>query len=273
MKVLQRIFDFYLDASVHVALAILVLTEVTFRTFNSSSDQHFLFFIFFASISCYNFIKFGVEAEKYLIVATRYHKNIQGFSLCCLCVSCYQLYFLPVQVWVGVLVLLLLTGLYALPVLPKSKNLRSWGGLKIFIVALVWAVATVILPLIAVKTTMNWDVYIETIQRFLFVLILLVPFEIRDLQYDSPDLKTIPQRYGVTNTKIMGGLATLVFFFVTFLKDDISSAELISKGIMFLCLGILMFVTKRDQSKYFSSFWVEGIPVLWWSVLWFASSF
>ncbi len=41
-------------------------------------------------------------------------------------------------------------------------------------------------------------------QRVLLVLAFLIPFEIRDLAYDKPELKTIPQRIGVTQTKIFG---------------------------------------------------------------------
>ncbi len=263
MKVAQRLFNFYLDASVHVALAIAALSWVTYSIFQITVNKHFIYFLFFGSISCYNFIKYGVEAEKYILVAVQYHKNIQFFSFGCLLIATYHAYFLNVQVWFGIGALLLLTGLYALPVLPKAKNLRSWGGLKIFIVALVWAGATVALPIYSVEQNLTWDVYIEMTQRFVFVLVLLVPFEIRDLNYDAPELRTLPQQFGVGKTKTMGALATLLFFFLTYLKDEISLSELITKGILFLCLGSLMFVTKRNQAKYFSSFWVESIPILW----------
>ena len=160
--------------------------------------------------------------------------------------------------------LLFFTGLYALPVLPQAKNLRSLSGLKIFVVALVWSGATVILPVLAAKHTISWDVCIESFQRFVFVLVLLAPFEIRDLMYDKPELKTLPQRFGVAQTKIFGALGAVVFFFLTFLKDDISISEVVVKGVLFLVLGSLMFITKRNQSKYFASFWVEGIPFFWW---------
>ena len=100
------------------------------------------------------------------------------------------------------------------------------------------------------------------------VLVLLIPFEIRDLAYDKPELKTIPQRIGVTKTKVFGSFLVLFFFFLTFLKDEITELELIAKGIFFLILGGLMFVTKRNQSKYFASFWVEVIPIFWWFVIW-----
>ena len=266
MKWLKSIFDFYLDASIHVAFAIYALLQISFLTLNIPYDFHLSFFIFFGSISCYNFIKYGVEAEKYILVGNQYHKGIQLLSFIALGIALYHGHFLSVRVWVGIGGLVFLTGLYALPVLPKAKNLRSWGGLKIFVVGLVWSGATVLLPVLSSQLEFTWDIGIQTFQRIMLILVLLIPFEIRDLAYDNAALRTLPQRYGVTNTKIIGGFATLVFFFSTFLIDDLGSQTLILNGLLFLILGSMIFITKRNQAKYYASFWVEAIPILWWSL-------
>ena len=263
MKLAQRVFDFYLDASIHVAFAVFALVNVTGLTLNIPVDAHLSWFLFFGTVTCYNFVKYGVELEKYILVANRYHRNIQFASFIAFGLAGYHSIFLKIDVWICIVCLLVLTGLYAVPVLPHSKKLRSWGGLKVFVVALVWAGATVILPAISQGGPNFWDICIETVQRFLFVLILMVPFEIRDLVYDSPELKTLPQRYGVARTKTLGAFATLPFFFSVFLKDSVSTADVISTGVLFLVLGALMFVTKRNQSSYFASFWVEAIPIVW----------
>jgi len=65
----------------------------------------------------------------------------------------------------------------------------------------------------------------------------------------------------------------LLFFFLTFLKDGITELELIAKGFLFLILGGLMAVTKRNQTRYFASFWVEFIPIFWWIVIWGLASY
>ncbi len=267
MKWLKLVFDFYLDASIHVAFSVFSLVQITGLFLEISIDPHCSCFIFFATIACYNFVKYGVEAKKYILVASQYHKGIQVFSLLSLGLALYNCYFLNFEVWIGIACLLLLTALYAIPVMPKNKNLRSWGGLKIFVVAMVWAGVTVFLPVLSSEMALSWDIYIEAFQRFVLVLILLVPFEIRDLKYDQPDLRTLPQQFGVTKTKIFGSFATLLFFFLTFLKDEISSKELIFKGLLFLVLGAVMYITKRNQEKYFASFWVESIPIFWWGLL------
>jgi hypothetical protein len=263
MLILKRIFDFYLDASVHVAFAVFALTSITWITLDIPVNQHFSFFLLFGTVTCYNFIKYGVEAEKYILVANRYQKNIQFLSFIALVFAMYHAYFLGLSVWLGIFVILALTGLYALPVLPQTRNLRSWAGFKIFIVALVWAASTVVLPFLTYDNVLPWDVWVEFFQRFVFVLILLVPFEIRDLKYDQPELRTLPQRFGVARSKIIGSILVVVFFFSTLLKDDVAINELLVKGVLFILMGWLMYITRRNQSKYFASFWVESISIFW----------
>jgi hypothetical protein len=267
MTWIKRIFDFYLDASIHVALAISSLVHITALTLNINVPTALYFFIFFGSICCYNFVKYGVEAEKYILVANRYHKNIQFFSLGCLFVAFYQVFFLSERVLIGLLVLGGITGLYALPVLPKNKNFRSLSGLKILIVATVWAGTTVILPVISENEAISWNVKVETLQRFLLLLILMIPFEIRDIQYDSPELKTLPQRAGIKGSKWIGVCWAILFFATTFLKHDFGAASVYAKAVLFIILLVVLFLTKLNQGKYFSSFWVEAIPIFWWIIL------
>ncbi len=256
-----------MDASIHVALAGMSLLYATDILLNIPIDFHLNFFVFFAIIGAYNFVKYGVEAEKYILVALRYHKNIQIVSIICLIFAIYHLSFLPKNSFIFLFFLLLLTGLYAIPVLPHTKNLRNLGGLKIFIVALVWAGTTVILPAITETIPISWDVMIETLQRFLLVLVLMVPFEIRDLAYDMPELKTLPQRFGVFNTKIFALFTVVLFYGLSFLKDSFLMIDLIGKGILFLTLGLFILLTNRNQSKYFASFWVEAIPIFWFGIM------
>lgn len=268
MKVLRRLLDFYLDASIHVALSVFCLVQVTCSLFHFAYERHLSVFLFLGTIACYNFVKYGVEAKKYFLVVSRYHKQIQLLSFLVFPVVVYHAFYLSLDVWMGIAAMALFTGLYALPLLPNTRNLRSFGGLKIFMVALVWAGTTVILPALAVQYPLDASIWVETLQRFLLVLILLVPFEIRDLQYDEPELRTLPQRFGVLRTKLMGMVLCVVFVGLTYLKSTVPTTELYFKGGLFVLLLLTLWATNRKQSKYFCSFWVESIPVVWWLMIW-----
>jgi hypothetical protein len=104
---------------------------------------------------------------------------------------------------------------------------------------------------------------IEFIQRFLYVIIAMLPFEIRDMKYDSLKLSTIPQRIGVTKTKIIGVLLIVLVFVLEFFRDEFYvNKTIILAAVCLLLLVFLLFSTK-NQKQYYSSFWVEGIPILW----------
>ena len=264
---LSRIFNFYLDASIHVAFAVISLILITNLYLNILPDHHLLLFVFFGTIPSYNFIKYGVEAKRYFLVKNGYHKQIQIFSLILLALAGYHFFYLGYVVWFICLILALLIGLYALPVFPKHKNLRNIGILKVILVALVWTGTTVIIPVVSSAISFSWDISLLILQQFILILILLIPFEIRDLEYDELNLKTIPQRIGVSQTKNLGLLLSLIFYLITFLKDDLSQLEIIGKTILFVILIIMLLMTHRNQSKYFASFFVESIPICWLGIL------
>ncbi|KQC31199.1 hypothetical protein [Flagellimonas eckloniae] len=266
MRFLKNSFNFYLDASIHVALAVVCLMGATSILLNIPMNFFLIGFTFFGTVVCYNFIKYGVEAKKYLIVSNIYHKNIQVFSFLCFAGALYFWFGLDKKIWTAILVLVLISMLYAIPFLPKAKNLRSLGGFKIVTVALVWTGFTVLLPILEAQLPFNWDFWVTAMQRFILVLILLLPFEIRDLQWDEKDLKTLPQVLGVRKTKKLGVLLTLLFFALTFLKDDIPQIEYTMRLILCVVL-VLLFLSKRNfKAKYLASFWVEGIPIFWYGL-------
>ncbi len=273
MRTLKAIFDFYLDASIHVAVAVISMAGVTFHLLGSSSDINLLGFIFFSVIVCYNFIKYGVEAYKYLIVSNAYHKVIQVFSFISFVFAIYFLIQLDKEIWVATIVLGLLSALYAVPLLPKAKNLRNLGGLKIYIVAFVWAGFTVLLPVLDAKMPLNWDLAVTFIQRMLLVLVLILPFEIRDMQWDDSSLRTLPQVLGTKNTKRLGMGLTLIFFLLTFLKDGIHQLEVVLRLILSVLLILVLASNNQMKSKYFVMFWVEAIPIFWFCMFWWAENY
>lgn len=268
MKLLKRIFDFYLDASIHVAVSVVALIEVTGLLMDFHTDHHLVWFVFFGTIACYNFIKYGVEAEKYIVVANSYHRYIQVFSFIGLGVAAYHAQFLSRDVWFVLVFLSALVGLYAVPVIPKAKNLRNLGYLKILMVAFVWGGTTVILPATMEQLQLTVPFHLEALQRFILVIVLMLPFEVRDLDYDDPSLRTIPQQYGMKGTRKIGYVLSLTFLGLTIFKPGVSWEEWLSKSLICLVLILMLRGTKRHQSPYFSSFWVEAIPFLWWLILW-----
>jgi hypothetical protein len=272
MRGVENLFHFYVKASIHVALAVVSLVYLSLEFLNIPPEINLFFFLFFGTIPAYNLIKQLTEGKNHFFGLA----SINRMTLWISCISLILALFFGIRLqwdtWEGIFSLTLLAAIYALPILPRRRNLRHWGLLKIFSIGLVWSGATVLLPVLESRILFDWDVWVELAQRFMIILVLMVPFEIRDLHVDPPAMLTVPQRFGLAKTRIYGVLICFLFLFTTFLKDDLTEMEIFAKTLIFFSLmGLLLLMPKR-QSRYFAAFWVEGFPVLWAILFWLVSN-
>ncbi len=273
MKISKQVFNFYINSSIHVAFSAFSLSWITLIEYDLPVDWPILLFVFFATIVGYNFVKyFGLARFHYIRLDGRL-KWIQLFSLCCVFAMCYFMLQLRSMVFLYVLLLGAITFLYAIPMLPRrffldgKQNLRSIGGLKVYLISLVWTGVTVFLPLVNNGYNIDSHVLLTALQRYAFITVLMLPFEIRDLQFDSIKLATIPQKIGQKQTKIMGLILLLVVVLIEFVMAGSTSLNsIILTTMVVLTLFLLLGATKK-QDKYYSAFWVEGIPIIWLALL------
>lgn len=269
MSYFKTLFDFYINSSIHVALAAYSLTWITLIEYNLEYDESYLYFVFYATIVAYNFVKyFGLVKYHY----RQYAKSLKAIGLMSLFAAVGMAYYalkLDAQVLVLVVVLGGVTFFYAIPILPKhilydkQHNLRQISGVKIYVIATVWALTTVLGPALNNSIALDSILVITIIQRFLFVFVLMLPFEIRDLKFDSLKLATIPQQIGIKNTKNLGIVLLVFFFCLEFMKSEVNPSRLFVVSLVTLLTLLFLLFAKIDQSKYYSSFWVEGIPIVW----------
>jgi len=262
MSALKRIFEFYINSSIHVALAVVSLVVITALEFNLQLPKPYWYFIFFGTITGYNFVKYAPIAGLHHRSLAKSLKTIQIFSFICFGGLLYFSWFLSIETLIATGAFGALTVLYAIPFL-KKKSLRTIKGLKIFVVAMVWTGVTVLVPVLASEEPLTVDIAITFIQRFLLVIVFIIPFEIRDLPYDDSVLGTLPQAIGVVGTNVLITVLAGVTFIVEGFKDTVFIPYAIS--LLFICLqaSFAAFFAKKNQSKYYASFWVEGLPILW----------
>ena len=270
MKQLLKIFNFYLNSSIHVSLAVVALQLVSCMTLNIHYDKNVLFFTFFASITGYNFIKYSRLAKWHHLSLTESLRVIQVFSMLSFVAMLYFMSKLEVKVLMTCIGLGSITVLYALPIFSSKQDvsserltLRSLKGVKIYVIALVWAGVAVLLPLFQTGETVSWDAGILLTQLFLFVIVITLPFDIRDVKYDATSIATIPLKIGVKKTKIVGVLLLILFLLLEALKDKITSDTLVSLLVISILSGLLLLISSEKQSKYYASFGVESLPLLW----------
>lgn len=255
---LRRIFELYIFGNIHVAIAVWALTKLTLFQI-SISDSYTPAFVFFSTLLSYNFIRlyrfkttenwFGkwLEINKMLLIIF----SIMGFIG-----ATYTLFQIQLKALLMLLPFGFLTMFYSVPLFNKS--LRTVPFIKIFMIAISWAGTTVLFPVLNNDIALTAAVLHLFIQRFLFTLIITIPFDIRDLSYDNTALQTIPQILGVQNSKYIGMF--MILWFLYFSQNSSYQINLILAVLLFLSL---LFASKNQQ-KYYAAFFIESIPIIWY---------
>ena len=260
-KTLLKFLDFYIKSSIHVALSVVSLASISLSLSQYELSISMLIFIFCIALFAYNFIKFFPIIRE--ITNHDFPYIIFLLSLLCLLLSLYlfiQLTFLSkiVVVTGGILVLL-----YTFPMNKGLNNLRNAKGWKVYLVVLTWILITVCLPLLS-TTIFDIRLFIQLVLiQGIYIFVAILPFDIRDLDSDSKCLNTIPQKLGVSKSKILGYVLLFVNSIFTIICFDFISPMSLSSIASFIFLAFLLKLSYPNKSKYLSSLWVESIPFFW----------
>jgi hypothetical protein len=212
--------------------------------------------VFTATFLAYGFVKFFPLLPKIWIKKSA----ILWFWLLAGIIMLMTLQSLPLRMLFFMGVVASLTFLYTLPLHQNALNFRNVYGLKAYLVALSWAAVSIALPAV-LHQRFNTDILPLFAQFFLWVLVWMIPFDIRDLEADPSNLGTLPQRLGVNKTKAVGVFVMLLILGLeVFRADTIVNAPFF---IIWISTALLLVFTPKKQSEYYSTFWVESIPIVW----------
>lgn len=249
MKFFKNIFDFYIQSSLHVAFAIFALLHVTKVSLELTRNKNLECIIFFGTIVGYNFLKYFEAFQK---GNYDFKKNRYVIGLTFLSIIAVIFFFLQLnsETQIFLIKIGLLVALYPF--------LRKFGFWKLFLVSFCVSAITVYATIFQ-QVSLSNNEKIILLQRFLIVISLMIPFEILDCQTDDDSLKTLPQRFGIFKTKLLGIVLLFPFVLLEFFKQKM---EISTFAIAIITALFIVFTTfKRD--KYYTSFWVESVPILW----------
>ena len=141
--------------------------------------------------------------------------------------------------------------------------MRLVPGLKMFLIAATWAYVTVFMPVVLYGSLTLEDV-LECIMRTVLVLGLVVPFDIRDVNYDDPNMRTIPQVLGAERARQLAMFFVLLYQLWLVLRFFLYDASLPFTIAILIGLEVgywLIRYSHREHSDEYFSFWIEGVPV------------
>ena len=269
MDLIKRFFDFYVNSYIHVSIAAFCLTKITLLEFGITENTSPLF-VLFATFISYNFIRY-FDISKDYISFTSFVKIYKIELLLLNLVSFIFLIIFTLKLKTVAIFLLipfaLATFFYVVPFTPKNKNLRDISRLKLFLIAISWGGITVLFPIINNDYLLTKDVWFVFFQRFIFLFSITIPFDIRDLKHDTPEIKTLPQTIGIKKSKLLGSVLLLIFFLSDFIRFSIFENSVTITSLLTILSFVLLNIANENRSKYYTSFWIEAAPIFWYFLI------
>ncbi len=214
-------------------------------------------------------------AEQRYGVIYFYRNHIRVYAVLGLLISTFYFFLLDRSTQIFLIVPALLSGLYVIPVFGK-KRLRDFNHVKIYVIALVFSGLTVLLPNYFLKADWDLSLVLLAIERFLFIFLLTLPFDIRDLKVDQfGQVATIPSRFGISITKkIM--IATLLGIFGCLLANLAIGLYTMPQVLSLLLSSLLALLlglnAKPGRHDYYFTGAIDGMMILQASLLILAMS-
>ena len=259
---MKSFFRFLIFSNILVAFCVLALALSTEILLGIQVNYKISQFVFFATLFAYNFqrvvrIKKGKNhiRKEWL---NRHKIAIYSLMLLGGLMSAYLFFEFQTSTQIAIVVSGVLSVGYPF-------GLRKIPGSKIFIIALVWTISTMLLVLLENQIPLSQNITLHLLARFLLIFAITIPFDIRDLNFDNKELRTIPLVFGALKARI---IAISALFFCAIIavfqhiNEDINLPNLLALILLYFVSSI--FIAKSDVSKremYFS-FWVESLSIL-----------
>lgn len=258
MKYIDKFLHYLIDTRLFISIAAVCSYLSTVQIVPLAFDWYYLFFVFACTWSVYLFPfapQKGISQKRAFWL---------GFgSLFALGVFSFVQLRLPSgEAYIIALVLAGSTISYYLPFL-SNQSLRNVPFLKIFLIAFCWTLATVTLPVSAQGHTLlepkSWWL---TIERFVFIFAITVPFDIRDMQEDSgSELQTLPMLIGVQGALILSGVLLFAYLVMTYINYG-SNYILLARLIVVSFAVLLLRNVKPERQDHFYTGLFDGTMVL-----------
>ncbi len=158
------------------------------------------------------------------------------------------------------------TFLYLAPIFKGGRRLRDLAYAKIFLIGLVWAWVTILVPAASGDTALSWSLLLPFGEKFCFIVAITIPFDIRDMAVDRrQSVRTIPIALGVRKSAVLAQclLAIAVLLTALSLFFDLYPLRIaIAIGLSYVITMILVSRATLKLHDYYFSAMIDGVIVL-----------
>src|ERR1700739_2897050 len=253
MKMLISAFRFLVFSNIYVSICALTFTVKTaLLLYGNNGYGKVNLLVFFATLFLYCFHRIyhrskmlpeerGEDrhhwADEYKVA----YYSITGISLVA---ATILMFYMPMRVWILLIPVGVLGLGYSLPIIPTKngwKRLRDLSWLKAVWIAIAYGWLTTFIPVVfnsGIRNLSDPDVLCVFARSCLFVFVLVIPFDIRDIQHDAKNgVKSLPVILGVDRAIQIAMLLLMAFVLLVLLQ--LQYFHLSSKVATALCISAL----------------------------------
>ena len=266
---MQQLIQFLVYTNTMVALSAFCFYKIT-ETIFQFHDNYIGYFIFFSTLFCYNYMRYfhflKLKSVKYLPVWVCVNKNvIYCISFLSAFLSLYFMLLLGLSFVKLIMPVLCILVFYTpgVKISGVQYGIRNIPMLKIFIISSVWVYVTLLLPLIHNAESFNIIVVNHVFQRFLFIIAICIPFDMRDMNVDT--IKTIPNTIGIAQSKFFGLFCLLItqcLLIFQLVNSSIDWPLFIALFLTFETTSIIIYLSDAKKSLFFYGIVVEGLSII-----------
>ena len=254
---IKTALNIYIYSSIHIGICVTAMILQTYFYLGIDlSLNPFVYFSFFSTLLIYSLHKVvGAYRSRTPNIGTRiqlFYTYRKLFILYTILIIPFCIYFL-LQLDKVHFSLLILPGiislLYIFPIDMKGRRLRDFAYIKLFLIAIVWVIITVIIPMIFNYADLTF-MCLMGLEKLFFMIALTLPFDIRDVIIDETSgVKTLAGRLGKEMTFQISSFLislSLIILLVSYISGYISSYYLL---IMLLAYGLSLIAIKYSLNK------------------------
>jgi len=270
LRAIRILIYFTTKSSLLIAVAAAGFLYSAYLQLSLNPDWYLILIVGFATLFMYNLqkllgmIMFGKGRS--LFSKPVFIQLLAGTLLSAMALG-ISLIFADLEIILWLIIPALFSVLYAAPVFPYRGikiAIRGYPYVKIYLILFVWMWVTAIMPWGTARAELSADFILFISQRALFLMAILIPFDIRDLQADFTFPRTIPQMMGVEPSKKLAMLLITGYAAVAIMRWQ---AEGIGTGILtgLLATGatgaILIRYTHEQKPDAWFTFLIDSL--LW----------
>lgn len=266
---MRKLLATYININLHVSVAVASLAIFSYLSNNLEIDWSYIMFLFFSTMSLYALHRIIGDIIRKVKDENKREEPLKYIYIFIITISTilslYSYLSLNQVAQINLILPIIMSIAYISPIF-NQKRLRDLPLIKIFMIAISWAILCVYIPLINADSNINYSLISRITSMMFFVFALTIPFDIRDFEIDKrTNTITIPIKYGILPSVRIAHISLILIISTSMIFLKTSTLDPIYEIVMIISAIIVApFIsrTRPNSPMFYVSGLIEGLLML-----------